>query len=292
MFVDIIIPTYKRYGILQETLSAVQQQSHPHWTCWVAEDGESQETLEAVNPFLPDNRFKYLPGEHWGSPSRPRNRAITASSAPLIAFLDDDDIWMPDKLEVQVNFMREHPECMILGCNAYRWPEQTGRNDNLQLYFKRSSFSGKIPYSRMVQENHLILSSVIIRRDAIGKAGLFNENLPSCALMAEDYEFWLRVAATGDIWSLSHPYMYYRISPATYYKNLDRHEKYHSKMVILEKALQGDGITPSPLDLQGNKLRRASALRELNFCKKGPRFLGRLRHETFMKLRSIICADV
>jgi len=57
MNIDIIVTTYKRYGLLQETLRSVANQSYPHWRCWIAEDGESKETYEAVKPFLQDSRY-------------------------------------------------------------------------------------------------------------------------------------------------------------------------------------------------------------------------------------------
>jgi glycosyltransferase involved in cell wall biosynthesis len=62
--VDIVITTYNRPKLLQETLESVAAQTYPYWVCWIAEDGETKETLDAVKPFLEDNRFKYLPGKH------------------------------------------------------------------------------------------------------------------------------------------------------------------------------------------------------------------------------------
>jgi len=64
MNVDIIIATYKRCDLLQKALKSVANQSYPNWKCWIAEDGESTETYDAVKPFLSDNRFVYLHGAH------------------------------------------------------------------------------------------------------------------------------------------------------------------------------------------------------------------------------------
>ena len=107
--VDIIVPTYNRAEVLPKTLKSVQQQTFFDWRCFIAEDGETPETLAAVAPFLKDDRFVYLPGMHAGTPAAPRNRAIRQGSAPLIAFLDDDDLWLPEKLETQLSFMDQHP---------------------------------------------------------------------------------------------------------------------------------------------------------------------------------------
>jgi len=106
MNVDIIVATYKRYELLQETLNSVANQSYPHWKCWIAEDGESKETYEVVRLYLKDDRFIYLPGIHAGFPTVPRNRAIRQGNSQIIAILDDDDLWLPDKLQCQIEFLK------------------------------------------------------------------------------------------------------------------------------------------------------------------------------------------
>jgi glycosyltransferase involved in cell wall biosynthesis len=103
---------------LPEALKSVANQSYPHWKCWIAEDGESKETYEAVKPFLRDDRFVYLPGTHAGFPAVPRNRGIREGTAPYIAPLDDD-LWLPRKLENQVAFLESHSNCVLLGCNGF-----------------------------------------------------------------------------------------------------------------------------------------------------------------------------
>ncbi len=137
MIIDIVVATYNRAKLLPKTLKTVQSQTYPKWRCWVAEDGKTPETFEAIAPFLKDDRFIYLPGEHAGKPARPRNRAILQGSAEFIAFLDDDDLWLPEKLKCQVEFMDRHPGCVLLGSNAYR--DKSGLetwNTSTPLYFR------------------------------------------------------------------------------------------------------------------------------------------------------------
>ncbi len=104
--------------------------------------------------------------------------------------------------------------------------------------------------------------------------------------MAEDYAFWLRVGSLGKINSLKNPGLLYRETPLTYYSDLDRKEKYKSREIILESALQGDSKTHSPLSLPSNARRAQTLSSEIHFYRKGPRFLGRLRHEFFLKLKA------
>ena len=107
--VDIIIPTYNRVEILPQALESVLEQSFSNWQCWVAEDGSTDSTRKVLQQFQRFGRFHYLPGHHVGHPAVPRNRAIIQGSAPYIAFLDDDDEWLPDKLEKQVDHVMQTP---------------------------------------------------------------------------------------------------------------------------------------------------------------------------------------
>ncbi len=281
--VDVIIATYNRNDLLLETLSSVQDQSFENWQCWIAEDGETQETLEAIEPFLKDHRFKYFPGEHAGFPATPRNRAIRRGKGKYVAILDDDDLWLPEKLERQVKFIESHPNCSLLGCNALRWTGK-GQWDDSPLYFENYK-EKKINYETMFLQNYIINSSAILRRTALEKAGLYNETLDPP--ISEDYELWLRMGALGEIWVLSEPCMVYRETPLTYYSTLKRSQKYKVTANIFESALKGVGCIPSPLSYPENAHLAEACKRQRDFYLRGPRFLGRFRHELASTLKTI-----
>jgi teichuronic acid biosynthesis glycosyltransferase TuaG len=281
MTVDIIVTTYKRYDLLRETLKSVANQSYPHWKCWIAEDGESQETYEAVKPFLQDNRFVYLPGNHAGFPAVPRNYGIRQGTAPYITPLDDDDLWLPRKLENQISFMESHPNCVLLGCNAYCW-EGAGRWDESPLYFRKNML-GRIFYNQLLSQNCIVHSSAMFRRTAVEKAGLYSERL--FPPIGDDYELWLRIGALGEIWNLTEPLMIFRKTPLTYYSKLDRSANYKAKANIFSVALSGIENIPSPLSYPENAHLAAACQHERDFYLAGPRFLGRLRHEMRSKIK-------
>lgn len=285
MNVDIIVTTYKRYDLLQETLKSVANQSYPHWKCWIAEDGESKETYDAVRPFLQDNRFAYLPGEHAGFPSVPRNRGIRKGNAPYVAPLDDDDLWLPKKLERQVAFMEKHPDCVLLGCNACRW-DGIGKQNESPLYFDRRK-TGKISYNYFLKQNYIIHSSSFMKRNALEKAGLYNETFHP-PIGGEDYELFLRIGALGEIWNLSDPLVIYRETPSYHYKkNPGRNDKYKATADIYSFALMGVENIPSPLSYSENAHLAAACRRERDFYLAGPQFLGRLRHEMQSKIKPL-----
>ena len=284
MKVDIIIATYNRPKLLEEALESVAGQTYPNWTCWIIEDGKTQETFETIKHFLEDNRFKYLPGEHVGFPTAPRNRGIRMGNAGYVAILDDDDLWLPEKLEKQVEFLGSHPDCVLLGCNAFYWSTTDNWKDS-PLYFK-TSMQKKVSYNLLLQQNCLIHSSVMLRRTALEKAGLYNEKLDPP--LGGDYELWLRVGTLGKISALPEPYVVFRQTPSTYYSKLDRRQDYKATADIFESALRGVENIPSPLSFSENNHFAVACRRERDFYRKGPRFLGRFRHDTMSKIRYLL----
>ena len=289
MTIDIIIPTYHRYELLAEALESVRKQTYPHWECWIAEDGESEKTRAAVAPFLPDQRFHYLPGEHAGAPGTPRNRALRAGRAPYIAFLDDDDLWLPEKLEQQIAFLKNHPPCVLVGSNAFLMKEkQDYRQVTLPLYFEKAPF-GLVPYEKLVQDDYFINSSVVIKRSALKYAGLQNETLPK----GEDHDLWLRIGPWGEMWLLPHPLVVYRESAAKHAAPPmpameRRRETYRTRCQAYQSALTGVGEMPSPLSFPEYHRLERRCRSERDFYAAGPRFLGRLRHAIGSTLTGLI----
>lgn len=283
MIVDIVVPTYHRYEILAEALESVRSQTYPHWKCWIAEDGASDKTHATVKPFLADPRFRYLPGPHAGTPAAPRNRALRAGHGPLVAFLDDDDIWLADKLEKQVAFLNSHPGCILLGCNAWIMREdQDYRKDNLPLYFKKAPF-GRVSYAQLAKDDYFINSGAVMRRWTLALAGLQNEQLHK-GPDGEDYDLWLRIGALGERWIFEEPLVIYRefsTKHAAVPKPAKerRKEAYHTKFKIYRSAMDGVGELPSPLLFPENHRQGQICRQERDFYGAGPRFVGRLRHD-------------
>jgi glycosyltransferase involved in cell wall biosynthesis len=80
------------------------RQTFPDWECLLVDDGSRDQTQQVVRPFLADSRFRCIRSDSLGQP-RAKNLALRLSSAPLVAYLDGDDIWLPSKLERQLRLM-------------------------------------------------------------------------------------------------------------------------------------------------------------------------------------------
>lgn len=278
MQVDVIIPTFKREKLLREALESVRGQTYLNWKCWICDDGEHEATYDTAKEFLGDHRFQYVPGEHFGAPAKPRNRGIAKGEGELIAFLDDDDWWLPEKLEKQVQFFKNHPQCGIVGSNAYRWDGGAKRLTDHSIYFSSQKiFPGPIPFKELLQSNYLIASSVLLKREILKLAGLFYESQEMKS--GEDYELWLRVASFTEAWSLDEPLLLYReTAPSTFYKPLNRIDDYKLKTAVLTNVL--NRILAQTQLPQSPMLRQNAALCLLarDYYAKGPRLLGKARY--------------
>ncbi|MBP1709863.1 MAG: cell wall biosis glycosyltransferase-like protein [Deltaproteobacteria bacterium] len=290
IIIDIVVPTYHRYEILAEALQSVQNQTYERWECWIAEDGASEKTFVAVEPFLRDKRFHYLPGDHSGTPATPRNRALQAGGAPYIAFLDDDDIWLPEKLERQASFLKDHPCCVLLGSNAFIMKEnQDYRRDSLPLYFRKAPF-GLVPYKKLVEDDYFINSSAVIRRSALKYSGLQNEALYK-GPDGEDHDLWLRIGPLGEMWLMPDPLVVYReLSSKHAEKKSDLERRQHSyrmRFNVYQSAMTGVGEMPSPLLFPEYEQEGRLCKGERDFYAAGPQFLGRLRHRIGSNLSAV-----
>ena len=106
--VSIIMPSYNTAEYIAESIQSVLSQSYQNWELIIIDDCSTDNTDEVVKPYLSDERIKYLKNEKNSGAAVSRNRALREAKGKWIAFLDSDDLWMPDKLSKQINFMEKH----------------------------------------------------------------------------------------------------------------------------------------------------------------------------------------
>lgn len=105
--VSIIMPSYNTAQYIEKTIKSVLDQKYTNWELIIVDDCSTDNTDEVVKKYLNDKRIKYLKNEQNSGAAISRNRALRAARGQWIAFLDSDDLWMPEKLEKQICFMKE-----------------------------------------------------------------------------------------------------------------------------------------------------------------------------------------
>jgi len=248
--VSAVIPSYNRFSFLVQAVESVFRQSFESWELVVVDDGSTDETRDFLNS-MRDPRVRSVRQENAGVSSA-RNRGVAESRAPLVAFLDSDDLWMPGKLAAQVEFFSLNSGAAI--CQTEEIWERRGRRVNPGL--KHAKKSGRI-FRDCLPLCIVSPSAVMMRRSAFDKLGGFDESLPAC----EDYDLWLRAALRFEIHTLPEPLIVKRGGHADQLSKgwgLDRF-----RIAALEKALADPLLSPAdaPLVLEEIK-RRARILAE------------------------------
>ena len=109
--VSIIMPSYNTASFIAESIQSVLAQSYKDWELIIVDDCSPDNTDDVVKPYLSDERIKYLKNEKNSGAAVSRNRALREAKGKWIAFLDSDDLWMPEKLEKQIRFMEKNGYC-------------------------------------------------------------------------------------------------------------------------------------------------------------------------------------
>ncbi|MFL9830050.1 glycosyltransferase family 2 protein [Flavobacterium sp. ST-87] len=105
--VSVIIPTFNSEKYISDTIQSVQNQSYQNWEVIIFDDASTDETQTIITPFLTDKRIKFYSLEKNSGTGIARNLAVSKASGKYISFLDADDLWKPEKLEKQINFMQK-----------------------------------------------------------------------------------------------------------------------------------------------------------------------------------------
>jgi glycosyltransferase involved in cell wall biosynthesis len=191
--VSVIIPTYNRDAMVSEAVASVFEQTFKDFELIVVDDGSTDGTASLLSRF--GSSLRPLQQEHRGV-SAARNRGVAEARGELIAFLDSDDLWLPEKLAVQVSYLRTFPRAAL--CHTEEIWLRRGRRVNPRR--RHAKAAGK-DFVRLLRESLISPSAVLIRRPVLEEAGGFDESLPAC----EDYALWLKLARTHEIHLIDRP---------------------------------------------------------------------------------------
>jgi glycosyltransferase involved in cell wall biosynthesis len=179
--VSVIIPTCNRCWILKEAIESVLSQKFTKFEIIVVDDGSNDATAALLSTY--DDKITAIRQENRGV-SAARNEGIMIAKGKYIAFLDSDDVWLPEKLSCQVDFFQSHTEVAI--CQTDEIWIRNGVRVNPKNRHKKPS--GMI-FEPSLQLCLVSPSAVMIKKTLFDKVGLFNEVFPAC----EDYDLWLRI---------------------------------------------------------------------------------------------------
>lgn len=238
--VSVIIPTYNRSELLQEAIGSVLSQSFTDYELIIVDDGSTDDTLKRL--LFYGESIRVIHRNNQGVSSA-RNTGIASSCGSLIAFLDSDDLWRPDKLARQVEFFQKNPDALICQTNEI-WIRNGIRVNPGQRHLKKSG---------MIFEPSLKLclvspSAVMIKRGMLDRIGLFDERLPAC----EDYDLWLRVSCRYPVYLIDEPLVIKRGGHPDQLSKTPGLDKY--RIEALKKIIDSHGLTAEQRNAAVNML--------------------------------------
>jgi len=200
--VSVIIPTHNRADLIHSTISSVLNQTFQDFEIIVVDDASKDNTPEVVSSF-DDGRIKYIRNEINKGDAVARNVGVINSSYEYVAFLDDDDEWVPEKLEKQVNLMENSPQ--EVGC-VHTGALSIDKVNKKELEIKASGKRGDL-FDEMLMGNYIITSSLLSRKACFERVGLFDESIPYCS----DYDMWIRISREFKFEYINQPLVKYHV---------------------------------------------------------------------------------
>lgn len=208
--VSVIIPTYNHRDYVLQALESVFAQTFKDYEVIVVNDGSPDDTAETLRPMGESGRIRYIEQPNAGQAAA-RNRGLAEARGEFIAFLDDDDVWPADKLEWQVELLRNRPDVGMVA----------GEVADLGLA-PCTSLGGppRVPTFEMLFNGSLLSSpgQSLIRRGILQSVGGLNSSLWG----ADDYDLWFRICRITRIEKYQRTALFYRRHPLNASGNIDR----------------------------------------------------------------------
>ena len=215
--VSVVIPVYNAERYIEETLASVLAQTYPQVEIIAVDDGSGDRSVEILRRY--GERVRVFTQQNAGAAAA-RNRGVQEARGKWIAFLDADDLWVPDKLEKQLalkdRFQWSYADCEFMG----------GVNDGCRDSDFTEKHQGWV-IDKLVCGNFIGTSSLVIARDVFLEFGGFCEAMSNI----EDWELWLRIAPHYEIGFIDEVLCRYRIHPTSVSRNTRNTLPSHLKVI-------------------------------------------------------------
>jgi glycosyltransferase involved in cell wall biosynthesis len=209
--ISVIIPTYRHRDFILRTLDSVFAQTLLDYEIIVINDGSPDDTGNVLAPLIAAGRIQYLEQKNQGQ-SRARNCGLERARGKYIAFLDDDDLWPPDKLEWQMDFLEKNPGVALVG-GVFQMIDEMGNMGTRWKVYPDITFE-----SLFLANPFISPGQTLIRTDVLKELGGMNVTIWG----ADDWDLWFRTAKKSRIVMQDRMALYYRDHPGNASKQTAR----------------------------------------------------------------------
>lgn len=212
--VSVIIPAYNSERYVGDAIKSVLAQTYKPAEVIVVDDGSSDGTGRVVQGF--GSAVRYLHQANRGEPAA-RNLGLRSATGEYVAFLDADDLWAPEKLELQMQYFAAHPKCAVVYSDMSTFDDHGVVDASVKVRFNITFPTGNI-FVPLFRETLFGSGSVVFRKNCVDKVGFFDEQF----LIGCDYEMWLRMSRHFEFGVVDRPLLKYRQHPQMSTRGLGR----------------------------------------------------------------------
>jgi len=251
--ISVILPTFNgaSRGYLKEAIESVLLQTYPDFELIIINDGSTDNTDGLCRKYADKPCVRYISQENKGLAAA-RNAGIKHSKGEYICLLDDDDLWLKDKLQQQIGFFMDSNDASLgmVYCAAELI------DDNGNIFNVRYKDIGDDAYRKLLLEGNIIScpSSVMIKRDVLDRVGVFDEEMKS----AEDLELWLRISRQYRIRSIPQYLVKYRVHANSITVNSCKREEFFEYSLYFRLIQEGLNINLNEDRIFGNLYQRTA----------------------------------
>jgi glycosyltransferase involved in cell wall biosynthesis len=186
VYFSVILPVYNAKETIGSTVNSVLKQTYRNFELIIINDGSVDASYEIISHYL-DKRIRILNNSSNLGVAESRNIAIRSAKGKYISFIDSDDTWTPDKLEVQYRASQQERDATVIFSNYFIKKYDKVYDANIKFSSER-----KFLYSDLLHGGNKIgMLTAIVKREALGEKNIFR------SIGHEDYDFWLRVLGNG-----------------------------------------------------------------------------------------------
>lgn len=202
MKISIIMPAYNAEKTINAAIKSVIGQTFPNWELLIINDCSTDKTKEIISEWLNcDQRIGLIENPQNLGVAQTRNQGVAHARGEWVAFLDSDDLWKPDKLEMQIKWVKKFHARLVFTGSAFI--DEDGREIDYYLNVPQ-----KLSFRELLKQNLISCSSVLVKKELLLRYPMVEKN------MHEDYAVWLSILKNERIYAygINQPLLIYRVS--------------------------------------------------------------------------------
>ena len=188
--ISIVVPVYNASGYIQKTIEMVQAQTYTDWELILVDDCSKDNSCEVIEEYLkrqPDKRVRFIAKEKNEGAALTRNRGIREAKGRYIAFLDADDVWLPQKLEKQMEFMKKEAAGFVFA--SYEFGDEQAEGTGRIVRVPET-----LTYKKALSRTVIFTTTVLLDTEKISKELIYMPNVPS-----EESATWWQILKSGHV---------------------------------------------------------------------------------------------